>query len=244
MKNKRNRLLFVLAVLGDLFEGINNPLGLCSLPFKIVYGFTPHQYKKHHFLSAYYHATKNKNLEKVNKNGNACMQLTKKGKDRYIKSYPVSIFNKKKWDRKWRFVIFDINEKRKRDRNLLRQKLLTWGFGKLQKSVYISPFPIEKGVREFLASAELDNEVKIFISEKVNIQEAKLLSEDIWTLSVINNKYFQIYKNIKEEKSSIKLRDLKAKFIDLLLTDPKLPNKLLPFPWYKDNIVNWLRLKS
>jgi DNA-binding transcriptional regulator PaaX len=45
----------------------------------------------------------------------------------------------KKWDKKWRVVIFDIKESRREIRNELRSLLITTGFVKLQDSVWVFP---------------------------------------------------------------------------------------------------------
>jgi len=49
----------------------------------------------------------------------------------------------KKWDKKWRMVIFDIKEERKADRQRLRDFLRRLGFMKLQNSVWVYPYDCE-----------------------------------------------------------------------------------------------------
>ena len=49
----------------------------------------------------------------------------------------------KKWDKKWRVVFFDIPEKEKIKREILRSVLKRLGFQKCQKSVWISKKPIK-----------------------------------------------------------------------------------------------------
>lgn len=46
-----------------------------------------------------------------------------------------------KWDRKWRVVIFDIPNKRKQARDVLRQRFRILGLRQLQESVWIYPYP-------------------------------------------------------------------------------------------------------
>lgn len=70
------------------------------------------------------------------------IQLTKKGKKR-LQKYVVSaleVEKPSKWDGKWRIVIFDIPDKKRDARDLLRRKLEDFGFFKLQESVYVFPF--------------------------------------------------------------------------------------------------------
>lgn len=45
----------------------------------------------------------------------------------------------RKWDKKWRVVIFDVKESRRGIRNELRSLLITTGFIKLQNSVWVYP---------------------------------------------------------------------------------------------------------
>lgn len=47
----------------------------------------------------------------------------------------------KRWDKKWRVVIFDIAEEHKKLRDLFRMRLVQLGLFQLQESVYISPYP-------------------------------------------------------------------------------------------------------
>lgn len=49
----------------------------------------------------------------------------------------------KRWDKKWRIVIFDIPEKRKRTRDEIRGILVSAGFQKLQDSVWVYPYDCE-----------------------------------------------------------------------------------------------------
>lgn len=48
------------------------------------------------------------------------------------------------WDGKWRIVMFDIREKRRRVRSQLRLLLMGAGFLRLQDSVWIHPYPCDE----------------------------------------------------------------------------------------------------
>lgn len=63
----------------------------------------------------------------------------------------------KKWDRKYRIVIFDIPNASNFIRNVFRRKLKEFGFYPLQKSVWVYPFPCKEEVRflrEFLGCSK------------------------------------------------------------------------------------------
>ena len=74
------------------------------------------------------------------------LQLTKKGKDviKVIETQQkISPQKPKRWDGKWRIVIFDVWERRRGVRNKLRIMLQNTGFMKIQNSVWVYPYPCE-----------------------------------------------------------------------------------------------------
>jgi len=102
------------------------------------------------------------------------VELTEKGKTRVIK-YAIGDFDIKKpdkWDGKWRIVIYDVSEKSKDIRDILRNTLKRLGFLKLQGSVYILPFPCEKEIRFLRAFYGLDSDVTMLVTSKIENDEA------------------------------------------------------------------------
>ncbi len=80
-----------------------------------------------------------------NKNGVTTVKITKKGKV-VLRRFAIDIIkiNKpKKWDGKWRLVIFDLPIKFSKARNALRFKLKQLGFIQFQKSAWIYPYLCE-----------------------------------------------------------------------------------------------------
>ncbi len=49
----------------------------------------------------------------------------------------------KRWDEKWRMLIFDIPERRKRLREIVRMHLIEFGFERIQDSVWVYPHDCE-----------------------------------------------------------------------------------------------------
>ena len=88
------------------------------------------------------------------KNNQIYIRLTKAG-EKEAGKYQINklkIKIPKKWDGKWRVIIFDIPEKERIRRNAFRGKLKELGFYSLQKSVWVYPYPCEKEInllREF-----------------------------------------------------------------------------------------------
>jgi DNA-binding transcriptional regulator PaaX len=86
-------------------------------------------------------------MERKNKDGSVTFVLTKKGQKsaELCDLYGGSLKFKKpgKWDKRWRVVMFDIPEKNRIFRGILREHLQEIGFVTLQQSVFVYPYPCE-----------------------------------------------------------------------------------------------------
>mgnify|MGYP001594669966 FL=1 len=119
--------------------------------------------------------------EKSNSDGSTTMVLTGLGRKKAItfNIETMEIKKPKKWDKKWRIVFFDVPEKRKESRNVLRETLKRIGFLEFQKSVFVCPYECKDEldyVIEFFnvrphvrlgTATWLDNE--LHLKEKFNI---------------------------------------------------------------------------
>lgn len=92
-------------------------------------------------------------LKSVNQKLN--ISLTRKGSQEYLR-YKINQNKNKKWDKKWRLVIFDILENKRQARDLLRRNLKQFGFKELQKSVWIFPYDIRKELNQLLDICNLN----------------------------------------------------------------------------------------
>lgn len=72
----------------------------------------------------------------------------------------------KKWDNKFRVVIFDIPEKMRRDRNWLRQELYVLQYKLLQKSVFIGKYPLPADLIKSIKNKSIGNYVNYLLVEK------------------------------------------------------------------------------
>lgn len=104
--------------------------------------------------------------------GSFKLVLTEKGKKvaRQLSFLGSSInFKKpKKWDGKWRIVLFDIPEKDRLFRNILRQHLYDLDFRKLQHSVFVSPHPFEKEILDLIALYSAEKYVRVITAVKID----------------------------------------------------------------------------
>jgi len=93
------------------------------------------------------------------------MKLTNKGREQALQSSFHD--SSAEWDGKWRLVIFDIPEKRRPARDLLRSKLKQWNFTPWQRSVWASRKDCTKSLREFIKHAGIEEWVMVIESDNV-----------------------------------------------------------------------------
>lgn len=72
------------------------------------------------------------------------------------------------WDGKWRILIFDVREGRRRTRAALRLLLTCAGFVRLQDSVWVYPYPCDEFITLVRAHLESGiNEVRLVVAETI-----------------------------------------------------------------------------
>jgi DNA-binding PadR family transcriptional regulator len=94
---------------------------------------------------------KQKLVEIEEENGLTTIKITTAGKRKVLKYAleELEIAQTKSWDGKWRLIIYDIPQNKRRLSNLLSQTLKNLGFFALQKSVYLIPYPCQSQI-EFI----------------------------------------------------------------------------------------------
>lgn len=100
-------------------------------------------------------------------------ELTPKGRIEIIKIILWKKLQDKKWDGKWRLIIFDIPEMTRRDRDFLRRELKWIGFMEIQKSVWIFPYDMEKEIMALLKLWQLEfhGDIRFLVVEKITGEE-------------------------------------------------------------------------
>ncbi len=127
------------------------------------------EYKKNRFSNAVYYLKSQKLIQVKDNRDNTCtVELTEKGRKKVLK-YDIDnikIKPMKKWDKKWRFVMFDIPDKQRKASNALREKLKELGFSQFQKSIWVHPYIVEDeiefitnlfNIRKFVKMGEMVN---------------------------------------------------------------------------------------
>lgn len=90
-------------------------------------------------------------------------RLTDEGRDRAMLAKLA--LEGGEWDGKWRLVLFDVPEKRRAARDLLRNKLKQWGFKPWQQSVWVTKKSCTKELRTFIKSIGIEDWVMVVESD-------------------------------------------------------------------------------
>lgn len=107
---------------------------------------------------------------KENKDGTTTLVLTKNGKQKALKYNleNMKIPKMKKWDNKWRVVLFDIPETRKKIRDALRFHLRGLDFFEFQKSVFVHPYKCQNEIDYLIEFYNIRKYVRILTAENVD----------------------------------------------------------------------------
>lgn len=172
-KKERRRYMFQEAILTSLKLGTILSVGLL-MPNAIkvikMLGWIPTARDPKYSLENAITKLKNKGLiitEK--KDGKNFYKITQKGK-LYLWKYESKSFTikkPKKWDKRWRMIIFDIPEVDRFQRDAIRIMLQNLGCVCLQNSVWVYPYDCEEVITLLKTNYEIGEEVLYVIAEKI-----------------------------------------------------------------------------
>ena len=100
-------------------------------------------------------------LERTQDNGKLAAQITSDGKKILSRLLPVR-------DGVWKLVIFDVPEKQKYVRTVLRAKLKSLHFKKWQNSIWISPYALDEEIEQELSQLSKKFFVRLIKTTSIN----------------------------------------------------------------------------
>lgn len=229
----RDYLLLTLGFLGDTFEEVKDPFRLQEQNSLLLYGAVPQRWKRHNFERAAKRMLHTGDIEKVIFHGKPVLKLTSAGLGKWSREFPLFDLSQKSWDGWWRMVGFDIPNKLQGKRGSLRDKLKEFGMGKLQESLYITPYDFGLDLQEFIESHELSPYVEVFEARHTFGSTPQILAWRVWQLDKLNERYEDFFQMLVDKRSftSLERLDLQKQFEEILLNDPLLPRELLPKDW-------------
>lgn len=93
------------------------------------------------------------------------LRLTDSGKDRALWAKMKN--GDEVWDGRWRLVVWDIPEKRRQARDLLRFKLKQLGFKQWQRSIWASKTNCTRLLRDFIKQVGIEDWVMVIESDNI-----------------------------------------------------------------------------
>lgn len=113
----------------------------------------------------------------IEKDNKIYIEITADGR-KLIKDYDYDNLklpdSKKKWDKKWRLVTFDIPEKKQKERRAFSQKLKDLGFYPLQESVFIYPYNCKDEIDFVCGFLSIERHINYFTVDEVDKNEGDL----------------------------------------------------------------------
>lgn len=173
-----------------------------------------------------------KGLIRSIKEKSAMPEITESGLKR-LQSLIPWYDEKRTWDGQLYLITYDLPVERNRKRDSLRCFLKKIGCGKLQQSLWITPYNptqlIEKFVKENQLSEDLILVSVLGKGGTIGQMEPRLLVEKVYPLLKINERYSNF---ILDFQNSTKSKDqLVFQYLSVLTDDPQLPFALLPDWW-------------
>lgn len=143
--------------------------------------FAWREFDKQRFRNVLNRLKKEKIIEIFHKNNEEMVKLTDKGKNlvpHYLTEEVKSIHQSAPWDGKWRLVIFDIPNDKRKTRDAFRRKLIEFGFYLLQESVFVFPYDCAEEIRYLRELFNIKSFVKYIVADTIEA-EIDLVSEFI-----------------------------------------------------------------
>jgi len=125
--------------------------------------------KRNKIISINYSRRKLVNDGLLEYNNDGYLRLTPRGEKilNEIQARNYTIVKPRRWDKKWRVIIFDIKEERRGLRDKVRNTLINIGFICLQKSVWIYPYDCEDLINLIKADFKIGKDVLYMIVDRV-----------------------------------------------------------------------------
>ena len=191
------------------------------------------EYRK--FQQARFYMHKKDIINTTDEKGNKKLVVTSRGHKLFYEDYPLSRLQKDKWNGQLSVVMYDFPERLKVKREILRRKLITFGFGSPQISILVSPLPLSEAIQEFIEGEGLQKYVWVMKAYGI----MGMLDDDVakasWPIDELNDIY-KIFLNVLPAIERLEnVKALKKVWVKLVLAvisaDPHLPKELLPPDW-------------
>jgi DNA-binding transcriptional regulator PaaX len=142
------------------------------------------------------------------------------------------------WNHQWMFVFFNIPEKQRKFRDVLRNRLTNIGFGRIQNSVWAAARDVRFEFEDLLSIKTIQACITIIQPTLSEDDERAVLAAFDWDWNVLNKEYQRFIEKsdiflATKEKNGFQAKSLVYSYAKLLSQDPKLPSHLEPTEYHR-----------
>lgn len=155
---------------GVIIVAATSPYFLFNIVKAFAKGQDGRRYKRKDIYNVFYRLRKQKHILFEEENNQIFISLTEEGRKKagWLQINHLVIKKQKRWDRKWRLIIFDIPHDHRAKREALRGLIKRLGLYPLQKSVWIYPYDCCDEIellKDFFGLSE--HELRIVLAENI-----------------------------------------------------------------------------
>lgn len=167
------------------------------------------------------------------------LELTPPAKERFPAYFNPEAQWNRKWNKIWYMLIYDVPEKDRAYRDVLRRFLKRERLGCLQQSVWVTPRDIRPDFDDLVRGAAVDSFAFLFESHTVLGLPASRVAEQAWKLDrlydsqrrfcdVAEENLNRLENGADPEELAVLMRLTLQGFHSAFIEDPLLPSSLLP----------------
>ncbi|MBI4185759.1 hypothetical protein HY524_01780 [Candidatus Berkelbacteria bacterium] len=160
--------------------------------------------------------------------------ITQSGSDTVTRTLAhLKIADDQQWDERWFFVLFNIPERHRKHRDVLRNRLSAVGCGRIQNSLWVTARNIQFELSDLLEDERIARAVTIVKPVLTPADAQALAAAFEWDWEQPNVLYQQFIENAqlylkRKEHSVLGAKLLVYNYAKLLQRDPKFPTFLEP----------------
>lgn len=145
------------------------------------------------------------------------------------------------WDGRWLLVSYSLPERRRDQRDRLRQGLSFLGFGSLGNGIFVSPHDLQAEVRELIVRYGVERDVTMHHGTLAWPADPAQVVARAWDLNSLEARYAEFLERTRRQLAGTIELDARESFRRRFLlthefrrfpfSDPDLPDSLLPSGW-------------
>jgi len=108
-------------------------------------------------------------LKTLRVKGKSATILTPRGLEKLFKVRLKMMDKKRRKDKKWQMVLFDIPENKRKYRDWFRKSLQYLGYKKLQKSIWVCPYDVQRETKDLIKRYKIEPYVELLSVKKIGL---------------------------------------------------------------------------